>query len=151
MEKNRTIVYAYMVADLFHAGHLEHLKNCRKYGDYVIVGVLTDRAAMEKKPRPTIPLGERMEIVSNIKGVDEVIPQYTYSPLENVKKIKPDVLMETTDHPEMPANDYVQSYGGKVVITEVPGSRERRQSTTKIKDKIIRKWNLTTQQTKTDW
>ena len=132
-KKEIKTVYAYFVGDLFHIGHLEHLENSKKHG-YVIAGVLTDEATMEKKPKPTIPFKQRLKIISAI--ADKAVPQYTYSPLDNVKKYKPDVLMETTDHPEMPANDYVKSYGGKVVITKVPNSMDRKQSTTKIKEKI---------------
>lgn len=131
----RKTVYAYVVADLFHTGHLEHLQNSKKEGDYLIVGVLLDSATMEKKPAPIISFEQRIKIIEALKCVDEVLPQFTYSPLPMVEILHPDVLMETTDHSEMPANDYVKSYGGKVVITEVPGS-ENRQSSTKIKRKI---------------
>jgi len=131
-------VYVYMTGDIIHTGHLEHLENAKKYG-YVIVGVLTKKAVMEKKPEPILSFNERIKIISALKNVDEVMPQSTYSPLENVKIIKPDILMETSDHKEQPANDYVRSYGGKVVITKVPDSLERRQSSTKIKNKVIKR------------
>jgi len=49
--------------------------------------------------------------------VDKVVPQYTYSPLENVKKFKPDVLMESDSHSEQPANEYIESCGGEVVVS----------------------------------
>jgi cytidyltransferase-like protein len=128
-------VYVYMTGDILHTGHLEHLGNAKKYGR-VVVGVLTDKAVMEKKPEPILSFKERIAIVGALKDVDEVMPQETYSPLDNVKKVKPDVLMETTDHAEMPANDYVKSYGGKVVITKVP---KERQSSSLIKKKINEK------------
>ena len=132
----KKIVYAYLTADIIHTGHLEHLENAKKHG-YVIAGILTKQAIMEKKPEPILSLRERMAIVGALKNVDEVIPQLNYSPLPNVKVIRPDILMETSDHEEMPANDYVRSYGGKVIITEVPDSLERKQSSTKIKNKVI--------------
>ena len=97
-----------------------------------IVGVLTDGAVMEKKSRPIIPFEERLEMVRLLKPVDEVIPQETYSPLSNIKKIKPDVLIESESHKEMPANDYVKSYGGKVVINPY----WKPQSSSKIKAKM---------------
>ncbi len=134
----KKVVYVYMVADILHTGHLEHLHNAKREGNYLIVGVLTDKATMEKKPKPIISAPERFVIIKNLKMVDKVVWQTEYSPLENVKKIKPDVLMETTDHLKMPANDFVKSYGGQVVITSVPNSNDRKQSTTKIKKKIIK-------------
>jgi glycerol-3-phosphate cytidylyltransferase len=129
-------VYVYVVADLFHTGHLRAIKNATKYGNYVIVGVLTDEATMEKKPEPIMPYEERLEIVKAIKYVDEAIPQDTYSPLGNVMRLKPNVLMESDDHKEMPANEFVESYGGKVVITPY----YKPLSSTKIKNKIAETW-----------
>lgn len=131
------IVYAYIVGDIIHIGHLKHLEKAKKHGDYLIVGVLTDKAVMEKKPKPIISFTERIETTKAIKLVDEAIPQETYSPLENIKRIKPDVLMESTDHKEQPANDFVKSYGGEVVIT----SYYKLQSSTKIKNEIIKRQN----------
>lgn len=132
----KKVVYVYLTGDIIHSGHLEHLENAKKYG-HVIAGVLTKEAVMEKKPEPILSFQERIAIVDALKNVDETIPQFTYSPLKNVEVIRPDILMETTDHEKQPANDYVWSYGGKVVITEVPNSLKRKQSSTKIKNKII--------------
>ena len=36
----KTIVYAYVVADLLHVGHVLHLENAKKFGDVLIVVVL---------------------------------------------------------------------------------------------------------------
>jgi len=130
------VVYAYVVADLLHIGHIRHLQNSKTHGDYLIVGVLTDEATMEKKPAPILSFAERVEIVKSIKLVDEVVAQYTYSPLDNIKQIRPDVLMESDSHPDQPANDFVLSYGGQVVITPYYHS----QSSTKIKEKILDSW-----------
>lgn len=135
MVKKKTVVYVYMVADIFHLGHLTFLQNAKKHGDYLIVGVLTCEAAMEKKPRPIISFDERTKIIKSIGIVDEVVIQDDYSPLNKVKTIRPDVLMESSSHNKMPANKFVKSYGGKVVILPY----YERQSSTKIKDKIIKR------------
>ena len=121
-----------MVADIFHIGHLRHLQNAKRHCDYLIVGCLTDAATMEKKAKPIMSFEERLEILHSIKFIDEVVPQYTYSPLENVERIKPDVLMESDSHEDMPANKFVKSYGGVVVITPYWFA----QSSTSIKQKI---------------
>jgi len=128
----RKVVYAYVVADLLHVGHLIHLERAKRQGNYLIVGVLTTEATMEKKPMPIMSFDDRCALIGALKCVDEVIPQKTYSPLDNVRKLKPSVLMESTSHLEQPANDYVESYGGRIVTS--PYFKE--QSSTKIKDKI---------------
>ena len=126
------IVYAYVCGDILHTGHLLQLKNAKALGDKLIVGVLTDEAVMEKKKKPTIPFRERLRLVQSIKYVDCVVAQDDYSPLENMKGIKPDILAESIDHKVQPANDFVESYGGRVVaFPYCPGL-----SSTEIKNKI---------------
>ena len=66
----------------------------------LIVGILTDEATMERKTRPALSFSERMLLAESIKYADVVVPQATYSPIDNVKRIKPDILMESTSHSE---------------------------------------------------
>lgn len=61
--------------DMFHVGHLNLLKNAKARCDYLIVGVNTDELIASYKSKiAVVPLGERIQIVSAIKYVDEVIP-----------------------------------------------------------------------------
>jgi len=126
------IGYAYVVADIFHIGHLKHLQGCKEHCDKLMVGVLTDKATMEKKPKPIIPYKERLEIVRNIKCVDVAIQQRTYSPLPNAKKLKVDILFESTSHTKEAIKEAKET-GIKVKIMPY----YKPQSSTKIKDKII--------------
>ncbi len=135
------IVYSYYVLDIVHKGHLLMMKNAKAIaGDdgKLIVGILTDEAVMEKKSRPTLPFEERIELASAIKYVDVAVAQETYSPLPNVKKIRPDVLMESSSHDEgaiEEAREYLESINGKVIVLPYFPS----QSSTDIKDKIKEK------------
>jgi len=126
------IVYAYVCGDILHKGHIEHLKNCKALGDKLIVGVLTDAAIMEKKPRPTMNFDERFDLMRSLKWVDVVVAQNTYSPLGNVMALKPDILVEATDHKEQPANEYMESIGGRVLAMPYYPNH----SSTAIKNKI---------------
>lgn len=101
----------------------------------LIVGILTDEAAMEKKSRPVISFEERMYIANAIKYVDIVVPQETYSPLPNVMRIKPDILIESTSHTESAievAESVMRTINGKVVVFPYFPS----QSSTAIKNLI---------------
>ena len=120
--------------------HLLHLRNAKGLGNFLVVGVLTDKAIMERKPRPVLPFAERLELVGSLKFVDLAVAQKTYSPLPNVTEIKPDILAESTDHDEKTKNDSIicmKKLGGRVVA--LPYYPE--QSSTKIKEKIIEKFS----------
>lgn len=96
--KEKIIGYTTGVFDMFHIGHLNILKNAKARCDYLIVGVSTDDVVEEyKKHRPIIPFEERVEIVSAIKYVDEVVPQTSMNKMEAYKKLKFDVLFHGSD------------------------------------------------------
>ena len=126
------IVYAYICGDILHEGHLLQLENAKAMGDKLIVGVLTDKAVMEKKPRPIISFPQRMKLVQAIGCVDAVVPQDDYSPIVNVKSLGVDILMESASHL---GNKYLNDLKGldvRVIMTPYyPG-----QSSTNIKNKI---------------
>ena len=126
------IVYAYVCGDILHKGHIEHLKNCKALGDKLIVGVLTDTAIMEKKSKPVMSFDERFDLIRSLKCVDVVVAQNTYSPLNNVEALRPDILVEATDHKEQPANGFMESIGGRVLA--MPYYPDH--SSTKIKNEV---------------
>lgn len=69
-----TRVYADMVADLFHYGHVEFLRQISAMGDYVLIGINADDEAEKYKRRPIQTMGKRMASVLACQYVDEVIP-----------------------------------------------------------------------------
>jgi len=100
-----------------------------------IIAVLTDEAVMEKKPRPIIPFNERMIIAEAIGYADLVIPQETYSPMPNVLKIKPDILMESASHSDElleQSRKTMRELGGFCIVTPYYPSN----SSSAIKDRI---------------
>ena len=61
--------------DLFHVGHLNILRKCKEQCEYLMLGVMTDEFIEHQKgSKPVVPLDERMEILSAIRYVNEVIP-----------------------------------------------------------------------------
>jgi glycerol-3-phosphate cytidylyltransferase len=111
--------YAYVVADLIHVGHLNHLEACKQLCDRLIVGVLTDKAVLEKKPQPIIAFGDRLRMVQALKCVDVAVAQSTYSPLPNALAIRADVLFESTSHaPEVieETRQALATSGGEVIV-----------------------------------
>ena len=116
------IVYSYYVLDIVHRGHLLMMKNAKAIAGEdgkLIVGILTDEAVMEKKSKPITSFEERLELASAIRYVDVAVAQETYSPLPNVMKIRPDILMESTSHSEQDiqkAREVMEGINGKVIV-----------------------------------
>ncbi len=90
------IVYVGMSADIIHPGHLNILHEAAKYGR-VIVGVLTDDAIASYKRLPYLNYEQRSLVVSNLKGVSEVIPQTTLDYRPNLEKVRPDYVVHGDD------------------------------------------------------
>jgi len=68
------IVYIDGVFDLFHIGHVEILKEAKKLGTYLIVGIHDDETARSYKERPAIMnIHERVLGVLSCRYVDDVI------------------------------------------------------------------------------
>lgn len=94
----KVIGYTTGVYDMFHIGHLNVLKNAKAQCDYLIVGVSTDELVQkEKNKTPVIPYSERVQIVSELKCVDEVVPQCNKNKKEAWEKYKFDKMFVGSD------------------------------------------------------
>lgn len=137
-KSNIIIGYAYVCADLMHVGHINHLESCKKFCDKLIVGVLTDKAVMEKKPKPIFSFEERLRLIQALKCVDIAVPQETYSPLTNAP-VMADILFESTDHKKEAVEEARRVMGGlnkKVIVLPYYSG----QSSSAVKAKIKKEW-----------
>lgn len=117
-------VYIGMTADIMHPGLIHIINEATKYGD-VIVGLLTDKAIAEHKRLPYLTYEQRKEVVENIKGVSEVIPQEEWSYVDNLKRIRPDYIIHGDDWKNGPLREIreqvfevMNEQGGKMI--EIP-------------------------------
>ena len=112
---------------------LQNAKSVAGKNGRLVVGILTDEAVMEKKPKPILSFEERFDLARSIKYIDLVVAQETYSPLINLQNIKPDILMESSSHEsESVIKDFMKSIGGQIlVIPYFPG-----HSSTQIKKDV---------------
>tara|TARA_R110000744_G_scaffold303804_2_gene412376 strand:- start:2221 stop:3522 length:1302 start_codon:yes stop_codon:yes gene_type:complete len=121
---NTNMVYIGMCADLIHHGHLNIIKEAKKYG-YVIVGLLTDSAIASYKRLPALSYKERKIVVENIVGVGRVVPQETLDYIPNLEKYKPDFVVHGDDwkggvqkQVRQGVIDKLEEWGG--VVVDVP-------------------------------
>jgi len=120
-EKIKTIVYSFVVADLFNYGHLHFLEKANKLGDYHICGVITNKAAKEYRDEPIANFEERKAIISNLRCVDMVMPQISKSPEENIRKIHKQfsnskiILVHGSNWDKIPGEEFVKKINGEVI------------------------------------
>lgn len=114
-----TLVFTNGCFDVFHYGHLHVLREARKYGSKLIVGINSDDSVKRLKgfSRPIFPFKYRSEIVSSLIYVDGVIKFDDDTPIEVIKRIKPQVLVKGGDWEEhqIVGADFVKALGGRVV------------------------------------
>ena len=85
--------------DLLHVGHIRLLSRAKKLGDRMVVGVSSDSLNFSKKNKyPEFTQQERMEIISMIKGVDEVFLEESLELKDSyLRKYGADVLVMGDD------------------------------------------------------
>ena len=71
---NMVVGFTSVVGDLFHAGHIRMIEECKQHCDYLIVGVICDPTDRKEKNKPIESVYERYYRISRCKGVDEVVP-----------------------------------------------------------------------------
>ncbi|WP_138758634.1 adenylyltransferase/cytidyltransferase family protein [Modestobacter altitudinis] len=90
--------YAPGAYDLFHVGHLNVLKHAAAHCDRLVVGVVSDEVLLQTKGRlPVVPLVERMEIVRNLRFVDDVHAEVVPEKIDTWREVRFDVLFKGDD------------------------------------------------------
>ncbi len=117
-------VYTCFCTDKIHEGHLNILREAKKYGS-VTVGVLADSAMVRFNRFPTISLEERVKIVEETNLADKVIIQQEIMYDEIFKDVKPDYVIHGDNWCEGPEKAIrenvlrnIETFGGELI--EVP-------------------------------
>lgn len=92
-------ILTFGVFDYFHLGHLRLFKQCKEYGDYLIVAVQDGEYILKFKPDANVlySTGDRVELLSSLKIVDKVLVYDTVC-VDTIKKIDFDILALGEDH-----------------------------------------------------
>jgi glycerol-3-phosphate cytidylyltransferase len=86
-------VITYGTFDLFHIGHLNILERLRSLGDYLVVGISTDKFNAQKGKQCVVPYAERSAIVSALRCVDEIVPEERWEQkVDDVARFKIDIF-----------------------------------------------------------
>ena len=112
------IVLVHGVFDLLHEGHLEHLEQAKKFGDYLVVSVVNDRYVTKRKQ--IYNEKARVRLLKSLRCVDLVMLCNGPGPERVIRHVKPDVYVRGTDYKgkRMPESDLLDDLRVKVNYTK---------------------------------
>ena len=120
-DKKEKAIYIGITGDIVHPGIINIIRKASTYGK-VIVGLLTDSAIVSHKRLPFLTYEQRKNIMENIKGVSEVIPQKEWSYIPNLKKLRPNYIIHWDDWKynylqkiRSEVNELMKEIGGEVI------------------------------------
>lgn len=90
------IVLANGVFDILHIGHVEHLRQARSMGDFLIVSLTVDECVNKGPGRPIHTWEERASILRELRCVSSVFK--TRNAVEAIHWIKPDIFVKGIDY-----------------------------------------------------
>jgi glycerol-3-phosphate cytidylyltransferase len=141
----RRVGYAPGVYDLFHVGHLNLLRNARRFCDHLIAGVLTDElAGRAKGAMPVVPLVERLDIVGSIRYVDRAVVEDVPEKLEMWDRLRFDVIIKGDDWRGTPRGERLEADFGGVGVEVVYVPYTVRTSSTMLRQTLLRETGETT-------
>ena len=96
--KKYKIGYTQGTYDMFHIGHLNLLRQARERCEKLIVGINSDALVLQYKNKiPVVNENDRMEIVSELRCVDEVVLCDTLKKTEAWEKLHFDAIFIGSD------------------------------------------------------
>jgi len=119
----RTVVQCHGCFDIVHPGHVRHLQDAAKLGDYLLVTVTSDLAMAKGEGRPLIPQELRAENLAALDCVDWACVDTCRTAAELLETLRPDIYVkgreyETTQDPRLFAErEVVERHGGRVVFS----------------------------------
>lgn len=92
----KKIVFANGVFDVLHSGHISLLKFAKSLGDYLIVGVNSDRSVKTLKgpERPINCETDRKAVLESLRYVDQVILFDELKPTDLINTLNPNIVVK---------------------------------------------------------
>jgi len=106
--------------DLLHAGHVATLRAARELGDRLVVCLNSDASVRRLKgpSRPLVPAEDRARVLQALEYVDEVVVFDEDTPVEVLRRIRPDVWAKGGDYAgtDVPEAAVLREWGGQAVV-----------------------------------
>ena len=98
--ERKKIVFTNGCFDLLHVGHIRYLAQAKKLGDFLIIGLNSDRSvrSLKGENRPINSFEDRATLLSALNSVDLVIKFEKKTPVNLIKEIVPNILVKGGDY-----------------------------------------------------
>ncbi len=141
-KRNQKIVFTNGCFDVIHRGHIEYLKFCKEQGDVVVVGLNSDSSvrAIKGPDRPIHNQVDRAAVLAALESVDYITIFNESTPIDLIKKVRPDVLVKGQDWEKkgVVGAEFVESYGGRVVLAPLVKGKSSTLIIEKIKSQAAK-------------
>ncbi len=121
--QGKKIVFTNGCFDILHFGHAKYLKEAKRKGDILIVGVNSDSSVRKIKGnrRPIINEAYRAGLIAALESVDFVVIFKEETPFRVIKTLKPDILVKGADwaQRDIVGRDFILKGGGKVYTVKL--------------------------------
>lgn len=123
-QRGARVVLTNGVFDLLHVGHLRYLRQARRAGDVLVVGVNAD-STVNKPGRPLVPDAERAELVAALDPVDFVVIFGESTADALLRAVQPDVYVKGADYSEatLPEASTANEIGAQLMFVELVANR----------------------------
>jgi len=125
--------------DLLHMGHIYYLKEAKKLGDRLVVVVATDTTVRKLKHDPITPQEIRVNLIKELRVVDEAYLGHENDMYTIVEEIKPDIIALGFDQIHDAATIQAELKKRKLNIQVVRLSKYQGQSDLEGTRRIIQK------------
>jgi rfaE bifunctional protein nucleotidyltransferase chain/domain len=133
-----TIAFTNGCFDILHRGHVHYLESAKEPADILVVGLNSDSSVTKLKgvDRPYVKEDDRAFILTRLESVDIVVVFDEDTPIELLKRVKPDLLIKGGDYSidQVVGKDLVESYGGKVYVAPLVKGLSSTNIITKIQN-----------------
>ena len=113
--------------DILHAGHVAYLREARKAGDLLVVGLNSDASIRRIKGdgRPMNVEADRVLVLSELESVDYIVVFDEDTPRSLIEAIQPEALVKGADYAreQVVGHEIVEAHGGKVVLVPLVEGR----------------------------
>ena len=124
--------------DILHLGHLSLLDQSKKVCDRLVIGVNTDKSVKRLKgeKRPLNPEEARIQILAAMSDVDAIILFDEDTPINLIKRFKPDVLIKGADYTinTVIGADFVIKNGGEIFLAQLKKGFSSSKTINRIKN-----------------